>query len=61
MVRDYRTQSQVEQTFVEDGDFTIYLMHTLAHHHYATQNDRGTLDEIHIVVYDVTGLYLVLM
>ena len=23
---------------------------------YATQNDRGTLDEIHIVVYDVTGL-----
>ena len=22
---------------------------------YATQNDRGTLDEIHIVVYDVTG------
>ena len=26
-----------------------------AHHYMLQQNDRGTLDEIHIVVYDTTG------
>ena len=31
MVRVYKVQFQVEQTFVEDGDFTIYLMRPQAH------------------------------
>ena len=59
MVRDYRTQYQVEQIFVDVGDFMICLKR---HHHYATENGRGTADELHIVVYDRQLVkYLVLM
>ena len=51
----------MEQTYEEDGGSMTCLMvgeglkaqsHTST---YASENDRGTLDEIHIVVYDTTG------
>ena len=46
----------MEQTYEEDGGFyDLFDKPRFPTSTYASENDRGTLDEIHIVVYDTTG------